>query len=193
MKFRNLFESEKERRERLENEKFDVQIKTDMKVRQLEKEVRKIQNKAQDAYQRAEAFRAARNRDGAFDAYQEYQFNRSLRRSVNKSLRMMQRVTTMVKTGNLSNDVFTLLKSGLETSQFDPAAIRKIIAGNERLKGAFEAVGEMMDTSLEEEGGEMSAEEWFNKEASAGTEENPRGTEGLDAMKAEFEKIKNKG
>ena len=190
-----FFESEKERKERIEREKFEVQIQTDMKVRMLEKEIQKIDRKAQEDYQRAESFRAAGNKDAAIDAYNDYQFSRSLRRTVNKSLRMMQQVTTMVKAGNLTNDVFSLLKVGLETSNFDPSAVQTIIAGNERLKGAFEAVGGMMDTTLDSGTEEISAEAWF----AAGTQQasapgnaaaEPGSTASLDKMKAEFEKLK---
>ena len=183
-----LWESKREREERIEREKFEVQIKTDMKVKQLEKEIQKNDNEAQEHFRRAEAYRAAGNKDAAMDAYQDYQFSRSLRRTVKKSLRMMKQVTTMVKTGNLTNDVFTLLKTGLETSNFDPGAVQKIVAGNERLKAAFEAVGDTMETFLDAGDGEVSAEEWFysgNNNSSI-----PDSTEGLDKMKAEFEKMK---
>ena len=183
-----LWESKKEREERIEREKFDVQIKTDMKVKQLDKEIQKIDRKAQEDYSRAEAFRAAGNKDAAIDAYQDYQFSRSLRRTVRRSLRMMQQVTTMVKTGNLTNDVFALLKEGLETSNFDPSAVQRIIAGNERLKGAFETVGDMVGTTLDEGTEELSAESWF----AAGSKDvtTSDSTESLDKMKAEFEKLK---
>ena len=183
-----LWESKKDREERLENEKFEVQIKTDMKVKQLEKEVQKIDKKAQEDYAKAEAFRSAGNKDAAMDAYQDYLFSRSMRRTVKKSLRMMQQVTTMVKTGNLTNDVFTLLKVGLESSNFDPAAVQKIIAGNERLKGAFEAVGDMMDTTMDSGMEELSAEAWFN--SGSQTVSTPNSTDSLDKTKAELEKLK---
>ena len=185
-----LWETKKEREERIEKEKFEVQIKTDMKVRQLEKEIQKIDRKAQEAYQNAESFRAAGNKDAAIDAYQDYQFSRSLRRTVRKSLLMMQQVTTMVKTGNLTNDVFSLLKTGLETSDFDPASVQRIIAGNENLKAAFEAMGDMMDTSLDTGAGEISAEAWFAAGNETAKVSTPGSTESLDQMKAELEKLK---
>lgn len=183
-----FFESEKERKERIEREKFEVQIQTDMKVRMLEKEIQKIDRKAQEDYQRAESFRAAGNKDAAIDAYNDYQFSRSLRRTVNKSLRMMQQVTVMVKTGNLTNDVFALLKTGLETSHFDPAAVQEIIAGNERLKVAFESVGDMVDTTLDPGTEEISAEAWFNSGDQTAAEQG--GTESLDHAEAALENLK---
>ena len=190
MDFGNLFKSKSDIAKEIEKQKFDVQIKTDMKVRQLEKEVQKIDRKAQDDYQRAESCRAAGNRDGAIDAYKDYQFSRSLRNTANKSLRMMQQVTIMVKTGNLTNDVFSLLKAGLETSNFDPSAVQDIIAGNESLKAAFEHVGDMLDVSMDTDTEELSAEAWFN----SGTQQNnapvSNSTESLNKMKAEFEKLK---
>jgi len=184
----NLFETKKQKEERIEKEKFEVQVKTDMKVRQLDKEIQKIDKKAQEDYKNAEAFRTAGNKDAAIDAYQDYQFNRSLRRTVKKSLRMMQQVTTMVKTGNLTNEVFTLLKTGLETSNFDPNAVQKIIAGNEQLKVAFEAVGDMMDTTLDSSD-EISAEAWFNS-GEQQTASTPNSTSALENMEAEAAKLK---
>ena len=190
MHFGNLFKSKSEIAKEIERQKFDVQIKTDMKVRQLEKEVQKIDRKAQDDYQRAESCRAAGNRDGAIDAYKSYQNFRKLRNIANKSLLMMQQVTLMVKTGNLTNDVFSLLKTGLETSNFNPGAVQDIIAGNESLKAAYEQVGDMLDVSMDTSTEELSAEAWFN----SGTQQNSatasNSTESLNKMRAEFEKIK---
>jgi hypothetical protein len=190
MDFGNLFKSKSEIAKEIEKQKFEVQIKTDMKVRQLEKEVQKIDRKAQDDYQRAESCRAAGNRDGAIDAYKSYQNFRKLRNIANKSLLMMQQVTLMVKTGNLTNDVFSLLKTGLETSNFNPGAVQDIIAGNESLKAAYEQVGDMLDVSMDTSTEELSAEAWFN----SGTQQNSatasNSTESLNKMRAEFEKIK---
>ena len=156
-----FWETKKEREERIEREKFDLQIKTDMKVRMLEKEIQKFDKQAQAAYQKAESYRAAGNKDDAIHAYGDYQFAQKMRRTVNKSLRMMQQVTTLVKTGNLTNDIFSLLKDGMEATNFNPAAINDIILGNERLKTAFESMEPMMDTALDSGAEEISAEAWY--------------------------------
>ena len=196
MSFLNIFESKKERDARIEREKFDMQINIDLKVRQLEKEIGKIDGQAQAALQKAEAFKNAGNKDGAIDAYKDYLVKRSLRRTMNKSFVMMQQVTTMVKAGNLTNDVFASLKTALEGCKFDPSAINEILAGNEQLKAQFEAVGGMLDATISDGTDEQSAEAWFNSGSPQGnapqngTPATPNSTAALNDMQAELDKLK---
>ena len=184
-----FFETEEERKKRIEKEKFELQLQTNMKIRELERELAKNDKEAADAYSKAEAYKAAGNKDSAIDSYQDYLFARSLRRTLNKSVKMMKQVTTMVKAGNLTNEVFSLLKTRLESSDFDPSAIQEIITGNERLKSAFEAMGATMDAYSEAPGDEANAEAWFNSGSTAETSA-PGSTDSLDKMMAEFEKLK---
>lgn len=184
-----FFETAEEAKQRIEKEKFELQLQTNMKIRELERSLALRDDEAAKAYSRAEAFKAAGNKDSAIDAYQDYLFARSLRRTLNKSVKMMKQVTTMVQAGNLTNEVFALLKTRLESTDFDPSAVQGIITGNERLKSAFEAMGATMQAYSDTPGDEANAEAWFNSGDAA--ENTASGsTDSLDKMIAEFEKLK---
>lgn len=173
----------------IENQKFDIQVKTGMSIKSLDKELAKYNKKAQEAFTNAQNYRAAGNKDAAIDAYEDYKFARNMGKIVKKNVRMMEQISTMVKVGNLSNDIFGLLSEALELSNFEPQKLNDVLRGNEKMKGLMD----MLDDSLpdnEMEGG-ITAEEWYESgKESMVAGADPHVTESNENMKAALNEMK---